>query len=224
VKPLRICGVIVAGGGGVALVSAITAMDRIGSCGNGYDAPCPPGIANDFYLMGGAVAAIAVGSVMSLGIGLLVAMLTAGGAAVGYALTVPASMRTGEYVTAGVSLGLLALVFAMGLSVLRQSGTRRRAATERTAADERFRQRAVMVAGTVTALRDTGVTVNDNPQAVVVIGYTRPDGTPGQAETVQVLPRLEIPRSGDPATVWYDPATGEARAALGSPGPWATPA
>jgi hypothetical protein len=75
VKPLRIAGVILTAGGGVGLVVAITAMTRIGSCGNGYDAPCPAGIANDFYLMAGAVIAIAAGSIMTWGAGLLVAVL-----------------------------------------------------------------------------------------------------------------------------------------------------
>ncbi len=36
-------------------------------------------------------------------------------------------------------------------------------------------------------------------------------------ETIEVVPRLEIPRRGDPATVWYDPSTGKAIAKLGSP-------
>lgn len=38
-----------------------------------------------------------------------------------------------------------------------------------------------------------------------------------QVETIEVVPRLEIPRCGDPATVWYDPSTGKAIAKLGSP-------
>jgi hypothetical protein len=33
-----------------------------------------------------------------------------------------------------------------------------------------------------------------------------------------MVPRLEIPRRDDPATVWYDPSTGKAIAKLGSPG------
>jgi hypothetical protein len=39
VKPVRILGGILAAGGGVALVTAMTAMERIGNCGNGYDPP-----------------------------------------------------------------------------------------------------------------------------------------------------------------------------------------
>jgi uncharacterized membrane protein len=224
VKPLRIAGLILAGGGGVALVSAITSMSRIGSCGNGYDAPCPPGTASQFLLMTVAILAIAIGSVMTIGLGLLFAMVTAGVAAIAYAVSVPASMRTGEYVTAGVCFGLLALLAAIGQSAVRRGAAARKSAREQIAADREFRERATMVAGTVTALRDTGVTINDNPQAAIMISYTRADGIPAQAETVQVLPRLQIPRPGDPATVWYDPATGKALAELGSPDSHRAPA
>ena len=64
-KPARILGGILAAGGGVALVTAMTAMERIGDCGNGYDPPCPPGIENDVFLMAGAVISTAVGSIMT---------------------------------------------------------------------------------------------------------------------------------------------------------------
>jgi hypothetical protein len=69
----------------------------------------------------------------------------------------------------------------------------------------------------VTALRDTGTTINDNPRAAITITYTRADGTAAQVETTEVVPRLEIPRRGDPATLWYDPFTGDALVKLGSP-------
>ncbi len=46
-------------------------------------------------------------------------MLTAGVTALVYSLSVPANMRTDEFVTAGVCFGLLALVLAFGLSAAR---------------------------------------------------------------------------------------------------------
>lgn len=224
VKPLRIVGGTLAGGGGVALVAAVTAMSRVGSCGNGYDAACPPGTGNQFLLMTGAVLAIAIGSVMTFGVGLLVAMLTAGVTALIYALTVPANLRTGEYVMVGVCFGLPALLFAIGRAAVRRGAATRKAVEERIVADRLFREQATVVTGTVTALRDTGVTINDDPEAGIMIGYTRADGTPAQVETIQVVPRLEIPRPGDPATVWYDPVSGKALANLGSPDSQSAPA
>jgi hypothetical protein len=119
VKPLRIVGGVLAGAGGVGLVAAMTAMERIGDCGNGYDLPCPPEIGNDFYLMGGSVIAIAVGSIMTWGVGLAIAILTAGIAALIYSQTLPANLRTGEFITAAVCFGLLGLGFAIGWGAVR---------------------------------------------------------------------------------------------------------
>jgi hypothetical protein len=109
VKPVRIVGGLLAALGGVGLVAAMTAMARIGDCGNGYDLPCPPEIANDFYLMGGSVTAIAIGSIMTWGVGLAIAIVTAGTAALVYSQTVPTNLRTGEFITAAVCFGLLGL-------------------------------------------------------------------------------------------------------------------
>ena len=223
-KPARILGGILAAGGGVALVTAMTAMERIGDCGNGYDPPCPPGIENDVFLMAGAVISIAVGSIMTWGVGLAVAVVAAGVAALVYSQTVPTNLRTGEFVTAAVCFGLLAVGIAMGWTAVRGAAAKRRAIEEQIAKQTRFKQRATMVAATVTALRDTGTTVDDNPQAAITVRYTRRDGTTAEVETVHVVPRLEIPRRGDPATVWYDWLTGKAIAELGSPESRSAPA
>jgi len=214
---LRILGGILTAGGGVALVMAMTAMDRIGDCGNGYDPPCPPGIENDFYLMAAAVIAIAAGSIMTWGAGLALAIAAAGVTALVYSQTVPADLRTGEFITASVCFGLLAVGIAIGWAALRGAAAKRRAIEEQMAEETQFKQRATMVAARVTALRDTGTTVDDNPQAAITVRYARRDGTTSEVETVQVVPRLEIPRPGDPATVWYDSSTGKALAELGGP-------
>jgi hypothetical protein len=217
VTPLRVVGGILAAAGGVALVAAMTAMDRIGDCGNGYDPPCPPGIENDFYLMAGAVVCIAIGSIMTWGVGLVVAIAAAGVAALVYSQTVEANLRSDEFITAGVCFGLLAVGVAIGSAAVRAGAAKRRAIEERIAEETRFKRHATMTAGTVAALRDTGITVNDNPQALITVAYARADGTTAQVDTTEVVPRLEVPRRGDPATVWYDPSTGKALAKLGNP-------
>jgi hypothetical protein len=217
VWPLRIVGGILSAGGGVGLVAAMTAMNRIGDCGNGYDPPCPPGIENDFYLMGGAILAIAVGSIMTWGVGLCVAIVAAGVAALAYSQTVPADLQAGEFIIAGVCFGLLALGIAVGSAAVRSAAAKRRAIEERIDEETRFMERATMVAGRVAALRDTGSTISDDPQAAITVSYTRCDGTTAQVETIDVVPRLNVPRPGDAATVWYDAVTGEAIGKLGSP-------
>jgi hypothetical protein len=210
VRSVRILGGILAGGGGVAVVTAMTAMQAVGDCGNGYDPPCPSGIENGFYLMAGAVLAIVVGSIMSLGVGLSIAVVAAGTAALVYSQTVPANLRAGEFITAAVCFGLIALGIVIGWAVVRGAAAKRRAIEARIAEETRFKQGATMVTGTVTVLRDTGTTVDDNPQAAITVRYTRRDGTTDELEIVRVVPRLEIPRRDDPATVWYDSLTGKA--------------
>ena len=202
----------------------MTAMQRVGDCGNGYDPPCPPGIENDFFLMAGAVLAIVVGSIMSLGVGLTIAVVAAGTTALVYSQTVPANLWTGESITAAVCFGLIALGIVIGWAVVRGAAAKRRASEARIAEETQFKQRATMVAGTVTVLRDTGTTVGDNPQAAITVRYTRRDGTTDELETVQVVPRLEIPRRGDPATVWYDSLTGKAIVEFGGQGSRSAPA
>ena len=154
----------------------MTAMERIGDCGNGYDPPCPPGIENDFYLMGGAAMAIAIGSIMTWGVGLVVAIVTAGITALVYSQTVPANLQSGEFITAGVCFGLLAVGIAIGSAAVRGGAAKRKAIEEQIAEEARFKQRATMAMGTVTALRDTGTTINDNPEAAITVTYTRADG------------------------------------------------
>jgi len=64
--------------------------------------------------MAGAVMAIAVGSIMTWGVGLAVAVVAAGVAALVYSQTVPTDLRIGEFVTAAVCFGLLAVAIAIG--------------------------------------------------------------------------------------------------------------
>jgi len=51
-----------------------------------------------------------------------------------------------------------------------------KAIEEQIAEEARFKRRATMAMATVTALRDTGTTINDNPEAAITVTYTRADG------------------------------------------------
>jgi hypothetical protein len=97
----------------------------------------------------------------------------------------------------------------VGRRTVRGGAAKRKAIEKQIAEETRFKQRATMAMGTVTALRDTGTTINDNPEPAITVTYTRADGTTAQVEAIEVVLRLEIPRRGDPATVWYDPSTGK---------------
>jgi hypothetical protein len=60
--------------------------------------------------------------------------------------------------------------------------------------------------GVVQEVRDTGMTVNDNPRVKMTFRIEPIDGSePFQAEKTKVVPRVAIPRQGDRYPVWYDP-------------------
>lgn len=60
--------------------------------------------------------------------------------------------------------------------------------------------------GTVVSVRDTGMTVNDNPRIEMVFRVEPLDGSPTMDLTKKTtVSRVEIPRQGDRYPVWYDP-------------------
>ena len=111
------------------------------------------------------------------------------------------------------------LAFAAGIVMIVAAtlviASRKRAQQETE--DSQFTRSAPMATGVVTGLRDTGETVGNDPRAEITISYTRPDGTSTQVTVTQVVPRLEVPRPGDPAIVWYDPSSPKVVAKFGAP-------
>ena len=57
--------------------------------------------------------------------------------------------------------------------------------------------------GTITAVRDTGVTINNNPRIALEIDVKTHQG-PMKLEKTVTVSRLTIPREGDVVQVWYD--------------------
>jgi hypothetical protein len=61
--------------------------------------------------------------------------------------------------------------------------------------------------GTVVSVRDTGMTVNDNPRVEMVFRVEPLDGSATMDLTKKTtVSRVEIPRQGERYPVWYDPA------------------
>src|SRR3954452_24558397 len=68
-------------------------------------------------------------------------------------------------------------------------------------------QRAV---GVVTDVRDTGMTVNDNPRVKMTFRIEPLDGSPPfEARKTSTVSRVAIPRTDDRFPVWYDAADPE---------------
>jgi hypothetical protein len=55
---------------------------------------------------------------------------------------------------------------------VRSGAAKRKAIEEQIAEESRFKQRATMTIGTVTMLRNNGITINDNPQAAITVTYS----------------------------------------------------
>jgi hypothetical protein len=64
--------------------------------------------------------------------------------------------------------------------------------------------------GIVTDVRDTGMTVNDNPRVKMTFRIEPLDGSaPFEARKTSTVPRVAIPRAGERYPVWYDAADPE---------------
>jgi hypothetical protein len=161
------------------------------------------------------VAAIAIGSILNWGVGLVVAIVTAGITALAYSQTVPTHLRSGEFVTASVCFGVLSVGIAIGSAAVRSRAPEREAIEEHIAEESRFNQQATMTRDTVTMLCDNGITINDSHRPRSRSPTSARTARQRKWKTTEMVPPLEVPRGGEPATVWYDPSTGEAIANLG---------
>ena len=71
---------------------------------------------------------------------------------------------------------------------------------------EKLLRGGVRAPAVVTAVEDTGMTVNDDPRVKMTFEIRPERGAPFAAEKTAVVSRVAIPRAGDHATAWYDPA------------------
>ena len=80
---------------------------------------------------------------------------------------------------------------------------------------------------TVTAVEDTGVTVNENPGVRLKLSIQPNNADPAfEGEKSMVVSRVDVPRAGDRYPVWYDPQDTtkfEMGNKIGAPEPAATP-
>jgi hypothetical protein len=207
VKLHRVVGAVISAAAGVALAWAITSLSRTGSCGDVGQAACPSSAGEAGLVVAGSLILLAIGAVLTWGVGVLLAALSGGVSALVLAAAGPAHSRLPAVIVGTVFLAGFVLPGLVALGA-------RRASRRRQALVAEFRKRAIRAAGVVTAVADTAFTVNDNPQVRLTIHFLRADGTAAETEIEQVVSRLRIPRAGAPATVWYDPGSEETMAEL----------
>ena len=59
--------------------------------------------------------------------------------------------------------------------------------------------------GEVTAVQDTGITINENPRVTITVRVDAPGQAPFDVRKTFTASRVEMPRRGDRCTVFYDP-------------------
>jgi hypothetical protein len=59
--------------------------------------------------------------------------------------------------------------------------------------------------GEVTAVEDTGITINENPRVTITVRVDAPGQAPFDIRKTFTASRVDIPRRGDRCTVFYDP-------------------
>ncbi len=71
---------------------------------------------------------------------------------------------------------------------------------------QRLEEAGVNAAGQVVSVRDTGMTVNNNPRVAITLQVAPSDGSaPFEVSTKKTVSRVAIPRAGDAFVVRYDP-------------------
>jgi len=71
---------------------------------------------------------------------------------------------------------------------------------------QRLQEAGVEETGQVVSVKDTGMTINDNPRVVLTLQVTPADGSPAfLISKKQTVSRVAVPRAGDAFVVRYDP-------------------
>lgn len=177
-------------------------MMLIGSCstpaGPG-ETPCPPGTGRYFaYLFIGIL--VAMGSIFAGGSWLSFSAIFAGvgAGAIRAGVSDMAPDGAGWYWWFGLIFLATPVTMVVTLPIV---GLKRMRAA-------RLLSQGQEAIGTVLAIEDTGVTINQNPRVRMRFRIEPSDGitAPWEAEKTATVSRVQLPRVGDRYPVWYDPA------------------
>jgi hypothetical protein len=170
----------------------------IGSCGGENVVPCPPGSGKYFAGVGVGITVAIGGTIAGGGAFTFVAIfLTIGVTSILTGLSdAGAESRGFLYLFGGIFTAVALAPLLIAPFVLLR---RRRAAA--------LIEHGAEAVGTVIAVHDTNVTVNNNPRVRLDFRIEPQDGTaPFEASKSVTVSRVEIPRPGDRYPVWFDPS------------------
>ncbi|MER7335232.1 MULTISPECIES: SHOCT domain-containing protein [unclassified Micromonospora] len=192
----KIIAHVVGAAGCVAVAWAIHGLLLIGTCGDVGQPPCPPQAPGYLGALFGGIIGVVIAVIAGAGLALPGLFLALTGAALWAAAELPATERGMPFLLAGIFGTMILVPLAVLPFVLRRRGTAARLAAEGAEA-----------VGTVTDVRDTGMTVNDNPRVRLTLRISPSDGSASfTGETALIVSRLDAPRRGQRFAVRYDPA------------------
>ena len=215
-------GALLLAGACIVLIdNGIYHLVRTGSCGSTRtyvsSRPCPPGTAGHILgLIGGifgAIAAVGIyaargrrgGGAATIGLGLILWCLVF--------VTIPASMLVASYGPANnhnsgarlTSIILAAVFIPMGLAPLAFAFRGRKKQTKML----QLASQGKRCPGVVESVKDTNVTINNNPRVHITVRAEPPGEPPFTIEKTATVSRVRVPRPGDRCVVFYDPANRE---------------
>ncbi len=195
-------GLLLGLAGNFALGYALYRLLLLGGCGEPGQPPCPEG-------PGWAVVLLPAGIIVSI-----VSTFLGGGAlaflgtflAVGVG-SLAAAFRTTHDEIRGFATLFGAVFAAVPLLLLLLGLWLRRGAKAKRREAERLVTGGGKAVGTVLEVRDTGVTINEDPRVALKLRIEPTDGAPAfVGEKTITVSRVRIPRPGDRFPIWYDPA------------------
>jgi hypothetical protein len=214
---LTLGGLALAGISVVLLDNGLFHLVRTGNCGSSSTyisyRPCPPGTGGHILsVIGGIFGGLigiglyaargkSGGTRTTVGLGLIMWSLlfvTIAGS-VAYAAYGPGNKNSSGAKTTAVILGVIFVPMGLAPLPFALAGRRKSQQLVQLTANGKH------ASGIVTAVHDTGITVNDNPRVKMTVRVEPPAEAPFTIEKTSTVSRVSIPRVGDRCSVYYDP-------------------
>lgn len=201
---------------GVLLASwALYELIRIGTCASGGPyvsaRECPPGTELKILALVGSIFLTIIGAAIVPGVaiagvawGLGFTLLGASFLVAAFGPAAPTDDSSLAWVGGFVG-GMFLLMGLPGLLAILAGGR----GSRKQARAQHLLAHGKRCPGTVVAVHDTGVTINDNPRVKLQV-RAEPPGEPAfEVEKTITVSRVQVPRAGDRCAVFYDPAGGD---------------
>lgn len=202
---LRASGVIVGLIGNVLIGLSLFHLMQVGSCGGVGAPPCPSDLTPYFFALPAGILISLAGIFMGGGVVIFSGVFLA----VGLGSMAAAAFGGGKE-TASFGWWFGGMFAFFGLAPLLLMLMLRPMARAKAARAMQLVATGRKGVGTITEVRDTGVTINDNPRVEIAMRIEPVDGgAPVERSKTATVSRVAVPRVGERYPVWYDPDDAE---------------